>query len=154
MVMYAGRIVERAPASSIFTAPRHPYTAGLLESIPRLSDEPGRELATIPGSPPVVVAGRQSGCPFAPRCPLAQPECMAIAPSLGADDAQDAHVYACLFPLGTERGEVARRRNEAAGVTAAISSKQVASNVLNVIARSSFRSMSACQGVWTSDRIS
>ncbi len=105
LVMYAGRVVERAPASRIFTAPRHPYTAGLLGSIPRLSDEPGRELATIPGSPPVVI-GRRVGCAFAPRCPYARSECTSTTPPLvAAEGPHDGpaeggdHAHACLFPL-------------------------------------------------------
>ncbi len=121
MVMYAGRTVERAPARRLFERPSHPYTAGLLRSIPRLSDEPGRELSTITGNPPVVIAGG-TGCSFAPRCLLAQPECLSTTPRLvpadgGDADGPDTHVHACLFPLGTAGGESAMRRNEDAGIT-------------------------------------
>jgi peptide/nickel transport system ATP-binding protein len=102
IVMYAGRIVERAPARRLFDRPRHPYTAGLLRSIPRLSDEPGTELATIPGNPPVVTVGR-TGCAFAPRCPRAEADCTTTTPPLvTAPDDPDSHVHACLHPLGTD----------------------------------------------------
>ncbi|MCA8943427.1 MAG: ABC transporter ATP-binding protein [Planctomycetes bacterium] len=124
MVMYAGRIVERAPARRLFTAPRHPYTDGLLRSIPRLSDEPGRELATIPGSPPIVIGG-STACSFAPRCPRAQARCLNELPLLVEDartdspSSSDGHAYACFYPLGTESGDAALLGNRRAGSTAA-----------------------------------
>ncbi|MAT06736.1 MAG: dipeptide/oligopeptide/nickel ABC transporter ATP-binding protein [Acidimicrobiaceae bacterium] len=128
MVMYAGRVVEHAPADRLFAAPRHPYTDGLLRSVPRVSDEPGRELATIPGSPRVVLDGAV-GCPFAPRCDRAQPDCLDANPPLTPvdgtsepDDLHDTrslHEHACWYPLGTERGERALQANRAAGTTAA-----------------------------------
>jgi oligopeptide/dipeptide ABC transporter ATP-binding protein len=71
-VMYAGQVVELAPTSELFARPRHPYTIGLIASIPSL--DRSRPLAPIPGSPPDLVAvGR--GCPFAPRCAWASEEC-------------------------------------------------------------------------------
>jgi oligopeptide/dipeptide ABC transporter ATP-binding protein len=71
-VMYAGQVVELAPTSELFARPRHPYTIGLIASIPSL--DRSRPLAPIPGSPPDLVAvGR--GCPFAPRCGWASEEC-------------------------------------------------------------------------------
>jgi oligopeptide transport system ATP-binding protein len=66
-VMYAGRIVETSPVHDIYRAPAHPYTQGLLESIPRL-DRKGRELYAIKGLPPSLL-NIPSGCPFHPRCP-------------------------------------------------------------------------------------
>jgi oligopeptide/dipeptide ABC transporter ATP-binding protein len=71
-VMYAGQIVELATTSELFARPRHPYTIGLIASIPSL--DRSRALVPIPGSPPDLIAlGR--GCPFAPRCPWASAEC-------------------------------------------------------------------------------
>ena len=79
-VMYGGRVVETGPVDEIFYAPRHPYTRGLLASLPRL-DSGAEKLIPIPGSPPSVIA-RPSGCPFHPRCPYAQPICAADEPPL------------------------------------------------------------------------
>ena len=67
MVMYAGRIVERAPTRDIFTEPWHPYTWGLLASIPPLDGARPARLASIPGTPPSLLDLPQ-GCAFAPRC--------------------------------------------------------------------------------------
>ncbi|OLR89675.1 ABC transporter ATP-binding protein [Actinokineospora bangkokensis] len=67
MVMYAGRAVERATAEEIFNAPQHPYTWGLLGSMPRLDRERSERLQPIPGSPPSLI-NVPAGCPFNPRC--------------------------------------------------------------------------------------
>ncbi|MFI7428658.1 ABC transporter ATP-binding protein [Micromonospora sp. NPDC049836] len=77
-VMYAGRIVEHADVRSLYRAPAHPYTKGLLESIPRL-DVRGQALATIKGLPPNLMR-IPSGCPFHPRCPYAQQVCVDEVP--------------------------------------------------------------------------
>ncbi|MEV4757388.1 ABC transporter ATP-binding protein [Micromonospora sp. NPDC049559] len=77
-VMYAGKIVEHADVRSLYRSPGHPYTKGLLESIPRL-DQRGQQLATIKGLPPNLMR-IPSGCPFHPRCPFAQPVCADVAP--------------------------------------------------------------------------
>jgi oligopeptide transport system ATP-binding protein len=77
-VMYAGRIVEHAPVKDLYASPAHPYTKGLLDSIPRL-DRRGRELAAIKGLPPSLL-DIPPGCPFHPRCPLAQPVCRTDPP--------------------------------------------------------------------------
>ncbi|MGW1023135.1 ABC transporter ATP-binding protein [Streptomyces sp. NPDC002577] len=79
-VMYAGRIVETAPVHDIYKAPAHPYTKGLLESIPRL-DRKGQELYAIKGLPPNLTA-IPPGCAFHPRCPLAQDVCRTDVPDL------------------------------------------------------------------------
>jgi microcin C transport system ATP-binding protein len=92
-VMYAGRIVETATAAELYRAPAHPYTAGLLASIPRASRK-GRELLPIKGSPPSLAA-IPSGCAFHPRCPMAAPVCSVERPEprqLG-----DGRVSACHF---------------------------------------------------------
>ncbi|MER5415358.1 ABC transporter ATP-binding protein [Streptomyces virginiae] len=79
-VMYAGRIVEAAPVHEIYKAPAHPYTRGLLDSIPRL-DQKGQELYAIKGLPPNLVA-IPPGCAFNPRCPMAQAVCRTDVPPL------------------------------------------------------------------------
>jgi oligopeptide transport system ATP-binding protein len=80
-VMYAGRIVEEATVHELYAKPAHPYTIGLLESIPRI-DEKGQQLRTIKGLPPNLMR-IPSGCPFHPRCPMVQPEiCVPKVPPL------------------------------------------------------------------------
>ncbi|MDX3691155.1 ABC transporter ATP-binding protein [Streptomyces europaeiscabiei] len=79
-VMYAGRIVEQAPVHEIYKRPAHPYTKGLLESIPRL-DQKGRELYAIKGLPPNLLHV-PTGCAFNPRCPQAQDVCTTEIPAL------------------------------------------------------------------------
>ena len=79
-VMYAGRIVETAPVHEIYKNPAHPYTKGLLESIPRL-DQKGQELYAIKGLPPNLLK-IPSGCAFNPRCPKAQDICRTDVPPL------------------------------------------------------------------------
>jgi oligopeptide transport system ATP-binding protein len=79
-VMYAGKIVERAPVFDIYGAPAHPYTEGLLESIPRV-DRKGQELAAIKGLPPILTRVPE-GCSFNPRCPYAQEKCRVEEPPL------------------------------------------------------------------------
>ena len=79
-VMYAGRLVEIGPAQQVFAAPRHPYTAGLLRSIPSIQVREER-LPGIEGAPPNLLE-RIDGCAFAPRCPLADDRCRAETPML------------------------------------------------------------------------
>ena len=80
-VMYAGRIAETGPIGGIFAAPRHPYTALLLASIPRLSDAPKSKLAVIEGRVPTPLE-YGPGCRFAGRCPLGDARCVAETPPL------------------------------------------------------------------------
>jgi oligopeptide/dipeptide ABC transporter ATP-binding protein len=72
-VMYAGRVLERGTVDEVFREPRHPYTLGLLRSVPDF-DRVRERLASIPGLPPDLVHP-PAGCPFRPRCPYAQPDC-------------------------------------------------------------------------------
>ncbi|PZW39289.1 peptide/nickel transport system ATP-binding protein/oligopeptide transport system ATP-binding protein [Humitalea rosea] len=80
-VMYAGRVVETAPVGALFRRPRHPYTRGLLRSIPRIARERPAALAEIPGTVPGLLA-LPEGCAFAARCELATAHCVAERPAL------------------------------------------------------------------------
>ncbi|MGH8780065.1 ABC transporter ATP-binding protein [Paraburkholderia sp.] len=98
MVMYAGRTVEQAPAETLFATPTHPYTIGLLNALPRLTDDHGGALRTIPGNPPLPgQAG--AGCAFAARCAFARDICHTAQPVLSALDAQDHTRRACHRPV-------------------------------------------------------
>jgi oligopeptide transport system ATP-binding protein len=79
-VMYAGRIVEAAPTVPLFSAPRHPYTLGLMTSIPDLEGETRTRLQAIPGLPPDL-ARLPEGCPFRPRCAFAMAQCTTLPPA-------------------------------------------------------------------------
>jgi len=94
VVMYAGRIVEEGALDAIFYEPRHPYTLGLLGSLPRLDRDRSVPLATIPGSPPSMLS-LPDGCALAPRCPYVIDRCRSERPELVAiaDDAE--HRAAC-----------------------------------------------------------
>jgi len=94
VVMYAGRVVEQASVRSLFAMPQHPYTIGLLGSIPRL-DLAQRRLANIRGQVPMRLS-RVRGCAFAPRCPFATRQCREESPPLEnkAGDS-DVHLAAC-----------------------------------------------------------
>ena len=94
-VMYAGRIVEQAPAAVLFRRPRHPYTAGLLAARPRLAPRGGK-LPTIPGTVPPP-GQRGVGCSFAERCPRVLPRCRAERPELGPPGAHQR--AACWNPV-------------------------------------------------------
>lgn len=92
-VMYAGYIIERANVRDIYYNPSHPYTKGLLGSLPRLDEAPGTKLTSIPGLPPDLLA-LPKGCPFAPRCRLRVDQCFEEQPTL-ENAAQKEHVVAC-----------------------------------------------------------
>jgi len=95
-VMYAGHVVESAPVKQIFDTPAHPYTVGLLHSIPRLTDERGSKLMPIAGQPPDLLHP-PAGCPYAPRCPRAQAQCLQERPELKPVGRGD-QLAACFFP--------------------------------------------------------
>jgi oligopeptide/dipeptide ABC transporter ATP-binding protein len=80
-VMYAGKIAETAATDELFANPRHPYTLGLLGSIPSLDETAAGELQTIPGSPPDQLHPI-AGCPFQPRCPFVLPKCREYPPAV------------------------------------------------------------------------
>jgi oligopeptide transport system ATP-binding protein len=92
VVMYGGRVVEQGSAADVYGAPRHPYTRGLLASIPRLDGDTSRRLQPIEGSPPDLAA-LPPGCAFAPRCPQALESCRAQRPALR--EATTHHLHAC-----------------------------------------------------------
>jgi peptide/nickel transport system ATP-binding protein len=94
VVMYAGRVVERASTERIFAAPQHPYTWGLLKSIPRLDSPRNEELVPIAGRPPSLIH-RPSGCYFHPRCPYVREEHRRVDPRLQAVPGEDGHQVAC-----------------------------------------------------------
>jgi peptide/nickel transport system ATP-binding protein len=95
-VMYAGRVVERGSTEDIFNAPQHPYTWGLLNSIPRLDNPRGEELVPISGRPPSLI-NRPSGCHFHPRCPYVRDAHRRIDPKLSPVDGSSEHAVACLL---------------------------------------------------------
>ena len=97
VVMYAGRVVEQAPAAALYRAPQHPYTRGLLASVPRLDGAAGERLVPIDGAPPDLAA-LPPGCAFAPRCTHALASCLTTRPLLrgvGSAASPDHH-HACL----------------------------------------------------------
>ena len=95
-VMYDGRIVESGTTTTIFNDPRHPYTWGLLGSMPRVDRPRPERLTTIPGAPPSP-HDRQPGCVFAPRCVHHQPACDVSPPLI--ERTGDGHLDACILPL-------------------------------------------------------
>ena len=95
-VMYAGRIVETASAHAVFSNPEHPYTWGLLKSIPRLDGDRSELLVPIPGTPPSLIRP-PSGCHFHPRCAYALPDHSRIDPALEPVPGDPGHYVACLL---------------------------------------------------------
>jgi peptide/nickel transport system ATP-binding protein len=125
-VMYAGRIVEQGPKDAIFAAPRHPYTWGLLQSIPRLDHARGEALVPIPGRPPSLIH-RPPGCAFHPRCPYVREEHKRVVPPLAPLSSDPRHAAACLLPEADrtalwarlEQGATPEEARAAAGVASA-----------------------------------
>lgn len=95
-VMYAGRIVEQGPTATLLRQPRHPYTAGLIASLPAMA-KPGTPLAQIPGTTPSLLS-LPPGCPFAPRCHCADDMCK-TAPDMTM---QDNRGWRCFHPVGQD----------------------------------------------------
>jgi oligopeptide transport system ATP-binding protein len=95
-VMYAGHIVESASVKQIFETPAHPYTVGLLESIPRLDESRGARLTPIAGQPPDLLKP-PVGCPYSPRCPKVQNRCRQERPEL-MPVGRGKQVAACFYP--------------------------------------------------------
>jgi peptide/nickel transport system ATP-binding protein len=101
-VMYSGRIVEQADAQTIFSAPEHPYTWGLLSSIPRLDTPRGEELVPIGGRPPSLIQ-LPTGCSFHPRCPYVRESHKRVDPELTPTADHPDHLVRCLLPAETRR---------------------------------------------------
>jgi len=108
-VMYAGKIVEKAPATTLFNEMHHPYTQALLWSIPKTSQPKHTRLSAIAGRPPDLV-NPPSGCSFSPRCPYARPICHQEEPVLTAGVGDD-HIYACHHPVGSPGAQEAFDKN-------------------------------------------
>ena len=104
VVMYAGQIVEKGTVRDIYRKPRHPYTLGLIGSLPRLDEEPGAKLQAIPGSPPNLLDWKP-GCPFAARCSYSMDQCMTEAQLLQEVEEGPEHLVACW------RWRIAAKRN-------------------------------------------
>jgi peptide/nickel transport system ATP-binding protein len=97
MVMYAGRAAEKGPKRDVFYRPHHPYTKGLLESIPS-SSASGERLKPIPGQPPSLI-NLPGGCKFHPRCGYVLARCRVDEPVLRPIDDHGAHTSACWLPV-------------------------------------------------------
>ena len=97
LVMYAGRAAERADARTMFFLPHHPYTRGLLGSVPSATGVVGNRLTPIVGSPPSLI-NVPSGCGFHPRCPFAMEMCIDEQPNLESIPAGSDHSSACWLP--------------------------------------------------------
>ena len=94
VVMYAGRVVESAPAAELYARPRHPYTQGLMASVPRLDGDTSARLVPIEGQPPDL-ARIPAGCAFAPRCRQASAACRSAVPPLR--EIETGHQVACIL---------------------------------------------------------
>jgi oligopeptide transport system ATP-binding protein len=95
-VMYAGRIVEMAPARELYARPKHPYTLGLMQSAPRLDGDASKRLLPIEGQPPDLAA-LPPGCSFAPRCRYAMDRCRSERPELR--EVGERHQKACFVDV-------------------------------------------------------
>jgi oligopeptide/dipeptide ABC transporter ATP-binding protein len=111
-VMYAGKIVEKAPTTALFSNVRMPYTEALLQSIPKLENKSHTRLQVIAGRPPDLI-NPPKGCRFSPRCPYAQDRCREEEPPLQEAETP-GHLFACWYPVGTAEGADALARNRAA----------------------------------------
>ncbi|MFL5150459.1 MAG: ABC transporter ATP-binding protein [Microvirga sp.] len=104
LVMYAANVVERGPVRQIFHGPQHPYTWGLLGSLPRLDADPNHRLVQIPGQPPSLLRP-PSGCRFHPRCPYVMDVCRSQFPELAPVQDEPEHLQRCWLDEDTKRRE-------------------------------------------------
>ncbi|MEM8925957.1 MAG: ABC transporter ATP-binding protein [Actinomycetota bacterium] len=113
-VMYAGRVVEKAPTKTLFAGMRHPYTESLMRAIPKVDQPKHSRLAAITGRPPDLI-NPPSGCAFSPRCPYARARCFEEAPPLVPTETP-GHSFACWLPVGSEANQAAYEANLAEGL--------------------------------------
>jgi oligopeptide/dipeptide ABC transporter ATP-binding protein len=106
VVMYAAEVVEKSPVDRIFKNPHHPYTWGLMGSLPRLDADLER-LTQIPGQPPSLLRPPR-GCRFHPRCAYVMDVCRTTPPKLAPVPGEDAHLQACHLDEETKEREAAR----------------------------------------------
>ncbi len=106
VVMYAGRVIEEAPVDQIYAAPRHPYTWGLLGSLPRMDLETDR-LVQVPGQPPSLL-NPPAGCRFNPRCSYTMNRCRVEMPELRPSPQSPGHEDACFLDEATKTRESER----------------------------------------------
>jgi oligopeptide/dipeptide ABC transporter ATP-binding protein len=123
IIMYAGKVMEAAERRDVYYRPHHPYTSGLLNSLPQSGHE-GERLVPVPGQPPSLISP-PPGCPFWPRCTFAMPKCRSEAPPLRPVPGAEGHRSACWLPLEltgrNEEVDAARRRASRTGGGAALS---------------------------------
>jgi oligopeptide transport system ATP-binding protein len=103
-VMYAGYIIERGSAQDIFKRTKHPYTMGLLGSLPKIDEAPGTKLFSIPGLPPDLVK-LPKGCPFFARCAFREEKCKTEMPPLEEAE-NEGHIVACWRWRAIQAGEI------------------------------------------------
>jgi oligopeptide/dipeptide ABC transporter ATP-binding protein len=108
-VMYLGRIIEVAPTEELFRNPRHPYTAGLLAAIPRMTVRDEDEAPAVQGDPPSPLR-LPTGCRFRTRCPMAQQICAEQDPALATSSADPEHSAACHFAWTMETANAPEAR--------------------------------------------
>ena len=113
-VMYAGKVVEKAPTETLFSEMHHPYTEALLNSIPQTTKPKHTRLSAITGRPPDLI-NPPKGCSFAPRCPYARARCHEEEPQL-IDGVGQGHQYACHTPVGSPAAKEAFEANLAEGL--------------------------------------
>ena len=110
VIMYAGKVIEQGSVDEVLHRPHHPYTWGLLKSVPQLTSDPDVRLEAIPGTPPSLI-NPPSGCAFHPRCPLAitiMEKCSRTVPPLLAESTSLHHISACHIPLAERSMKAAR----------------------------------------------
>ena len=115
-VMYCGQVVEQAEKFDLFDRPLHPYTTGLLRSIPRLEDDTAGPLYMIPGSVPNPL-DMPAGCPFSDRCPRCMPRCRTEAPRLVEPDGTGRRVRCFLYEEGAPAAGQVRGEQAGAGAS-------------------------------------
>jgi peptide/nickel transport system ATP-binding protein len=115
LVMYGGKCLEYGAATTVFEQPEHPYTWGLLGSMPRMDRAVTDRLLPIKGTPPSLI-NLPKGCPFSPRCRYARDRCRAETPPLIPAETPD-HLYACWYPVGSPEYHERRRELDEAPVS-------------------------------------